>query len=57
MQDFMYTIFKLKFFVGSVLAIACSYFLSEDNPPTPLPEDAIYIRSVTDQETKPKFST
>ncbi|KAI4459662.1 mrna export factor and bub3 [Holotrichia oblita] len=41
---------------GSILAIACSYFLNEDNPPTPLPEDTIYIRTVTDQETKPKFS-
>jgi hypothetical protein len=39
------------------LAIACSYFLEEENPPNPLPEDAIYIRAVTDQETKPKYST
>lgn len=43
-------------FAGSLLAIACSYFLEEDNPPNPLPEDSIYIRSVTDQETKPKYA-
>ncbi|XP_060527059.1 mitotic checkpoint protein BUB3 [Cylas formicarius] len=42
---------------GSILAIACSYFLEEDNPPNPLPEDIIYIRTVTDQETKPKYSS
>lgn len=41
---------------GSILAIACSYLLEEENPPNPLPEDAVYIRNVTDQETKPKFS-
>jgi len=41
---------------GSTLAIACSYFLEEDNPPKPLPEDCIFIRTVTDQETKPKYS-
>lgn len=41
---------------GSVLAIACSYFLEEDVPPEPLPEDAVYIRTVTDQETKPKYT-
>ncbi|KAL1505240.1 hypothetical protein ABEB36_004847 [Hypothenemus hampei] len=42
---------------GSVLAIGCSYFLEEDKPPSSLPEDTIYIRSVTDQETKPKYSS
>ncbi|XP_066255727.1 mitotic checkpoint protein BUB3 [Euwallacea similis] len=42
---------------GSTLAISTSYFLEEDNPPNPLPEDSIYIRSVTDQETKPKYSS
>lgn len=49
---------NVKYLVsGSVLAIGCSYFLEEDNPPSPLPDDAIYIRSVTDQETKPKYSS
>lgn len=47
---------KRLLLLGSVLAIACSYILEEDNPPNPLPEDAIYIRTVTDQETKPKLS-
>lgn len=42
---------------GSTLAIACSYFLEEDNPPELKPEDAIYIRTVSDQETKPKYSS
>lgn len=42
---------------GSTLAIACSYFLGEDNPPNPLPEDVIFIRTVSDQETKPKYSS
>ena len=40
---------------GTVLAIASSYmFENVDNPPDPLPEDAIFIRHVSDQETKPK---
>lgn len=53
-------IFYMNFLIpvsGSVLAIACSYFLEEEKPPNPLPEDAIYVRSVTDQETKPKCSS
>ena len=40
---------------GTVLAIASSYMYENvDNPPDPLPEDSIYIRHVSDQETKPK---
>lgn len=45
------------FLAGTVLAISCSYFLEEDNPPNPLPEDAVYIRNVSDQETKPKSTS
>ncbi|KAI8499538.1 PREDICTED: mitotic checkpoint protein BUB3-like [Branchiostoma belcheri] len=39
---------------GSVLAIASSYMYEELD--VEHPEDAIYIRNVTDQETKPKTS-
>lgn len=39
---------------GSVLAIACSSLNEEEAPPTNPVEDAIYIRHVTGQETKPK---
>lgn len=39
---------------GSVLAIACSYMYELDETPENLPEDNIYVRYVTDQETKPK---
>jgi hypothetical protein len=39
---------------GGVLAIACSYMYELETHPDPLPEDSIYIRFVTDQETKPK---
>jgi len=39
---------------GSVLAIASSYMYEMETHPEPLPEDAIFIRTVTDQETKPK---
>ena len=39
---------------GSTLAIACSYMYEDETPPEKIPEDAIYIRSVSDQETKPK---
>jgi len=39
---------------GSVLAIASSYMYEHDNPPDNIPEDAVYIRFVSDQETKPK---
>ena len=39
---------------GSVLAIASSYMHEQENPPDNMPEDAIYIRHVSDQETKPK---
>ncbi len=41
---------------GNVLAIASSY-LHEHDPPlaeADVPEDAIFIRYVTDQETRPK---
>jgi len=39
---------------GNILAIACSYLFEQDEPPVPMPEDVIFIRNVTDQETKPK---
>ncbi|PSN38337.1 Mitotic checkpoint protein BUB3 [Blattella germanica] len=39
---------------GTVLAIACSYMYELDSPPDPKPEDNVFIRYVTDQETKPK---
>ena len=39
---------------GTVLAIASSYMHEQENPPDNMPEDAIYIRHVSDQETKPK---
>ena len=39
---------------GSVLAIASSYMHEHEEPPEGIPEDAIYIRYVSDQETKPK---
>ncbi|XKL64107.1 hypothetical protein PGB90_004193 [Kerria lacca] len=39
---------------GGVLAIACSYMYELETHPDPTPEDSIYIRFVTDQETKPK---
>ena len=38
---------------GSTLAISSSY-MYEDGPMEDQPEDAIYIRMVSDQETKPK---
>lgn len=39
---------------GSTLAIGASYQYEFPEDPTPLPEEHIYIRKVTDQETKPK---
>jgi len=39
---------------GTSLAIAVSYLHEMEVPPDPLPPDSIYIRNVTDQETKPK---
>lgn len=39
---------------GSLLAIAASYQYELAQAPTPLPEDQIFIRKVTDQDTKPK---
>lgn len=39
---------------GSVLAIASSYMHEHENPPDNVPEDAVFIRYVSDQETKPK---
>ena len=38
---------------GSLLAIASSYMYEQDEMEDQ-PEDAIYIRRVSDQETKPK---
>lgn len=38
---------------GAVLAIASSYMYENDEPMEPV-EDVIYIRNVSDQETKPK---
>lgn len=42
------------FVVGSALAIACSYMYEQEKEPDPMPPDEIFIRYVTDQETKPK---
>lgn len=39
---------------GSVLAIASSYMYEDEEITRDLPEDAVYIRQVSDQETKPK---
>lgn len=39
---------------GSTLAIGCSYLDELENPPNPVPEPAIYVRYVNEQETKPK---
>ncbi|OXA63954.1 mitotic checkpoint protein BUB3 [Folsomia candida] len=39
---------------GTMLAIACSYLYEQDETPNPMPENCVYIRTVTDQETKPK---
>ena len=39
---------------GNVLAIATSYLHEQEKDPDNMPEDAIYIRYVSDQETKPK---
>ena len=50
---FFFHIF-ICFISGSTLAIACSYMYEDEHPPEKIPEDAIYIRSVSDQETKPK---
>jgi len=38
---------------GSVLAVASSYQF-EDGELANIPEDSIFVRKVTDQETKPK---
>lgn len=38
---------------GNTLAIACSYMYEQEQI-DPMPEDCIFIRRVTDQETKPK---
>lgn len=46
--------FLFYFLLGSVLAIACSYLYEEETHPDPMPENNVYIRYVTDQETKPK---
>ncbi|CAG7728841.1 unnamed protein product [Allacma fusca] len=39
---------------GNLLAIGCSYLYEHEDAPHPIPDDQIFIRSVTDQETKPK---
>ncbi|XP_065368681.1 mitotic checkpoint protein BUB3 [Calliphora vicina] len=39
---------------GSTLAIACSYMDELDVPPASVPNPVIYVRYVTDQETKQK---
>ncbi|KDR15933.1 Mitotic checkpoint protein BUB3 [Zootermopsis nevadensis] len=39
---------------GTVLAIACCYMYELETPPENMPEDSVFIRYVTDQETKPK---
>jgi cell cycle arrest protein BUB3 len=39
---------------GTVLAIACGYMYELETPPENMPEDSVFIRYVTDQETKPK---
>ncbi|XP_050423956.1 mitotic checkpoint protein BUB3 [Adelges cooleyi] len=39
---------------GSSLAIGSSYMFEQDVHPDPIPENNVYIRYVTDQETKPK---
>lgn len=39
---------------GSLLAIAASYMFEDGEFKSPPPEDAVFIRKVTDQETKPK---
>jgi len=39
---------------GSVLAIASSYMYENNSKPDNIPQDSIFIRIVSDQETKPK---
>lgn len=39
---------------GSSLAIGSSYMYEQEVHPDPIPENNVYIRYVTDQETKPK---
>lgn len=46
--------FKNIFIIGSSLAIGSSYMYEQDVHPDPIPENHVYIRYVTDQETKPK---
>ena len=43
---------KMLFFLFQ--AIASSYMHEHENPPDNIPEDSIFIRHVSDQETKPK---
>uniref|UniRef100_U5EUS7 Mitotic checkpoint protein BUB3 n=1 Tax=Corethrella appendiculata TaxID=1370023 RepID=U5EUS7_9DIPT len=40
---------------GSTLAIACSYLDEQEKPPEPLPEPTLYVRYVSEQETKPNI--
>ena len=37
-----------------MLAIGASYLCEDVDVPTPFPPDMIYVRRVTDAETKPK---
>lgn len=39
---------------GGTLAIGCSYLDELETPPNPVPDPAIYVRYVNEQETKPK---
>uniref|UniRef100_A0A182Q5A0 Mitotic checkpoint protein BUB3 n=1 Tax=Anopheles farauti TaxID=69004 RepID=A0A182Q5A0_9DIPT len=39
---------------GSALAIACSYMDEAETPPEPYPEPTLYVRYVSEQETRPK---
>jgi cell cycle arrest protein BUB3 len=41
-------------FSGSALAIACSYLFEQGDEGESSIENNVYIRFVTDQETKPK---
>lgn len=39
---------------GSTLAIACSYMDEQETPPEPMPNPTLYVRYVSEQESKPK---
>jgi cell cycle arrest protein BUB3 len=44
----------ILWFSGSALAIACSYLYEQEEKDANNTENNVYIRFVTDQETKPK---